>query len=537
MDSPGLAKNGFYQAAMQVSGTLELSAVEIEFFRRMTISGFRVTSLGVVTISGLVTTIPNPITQDLLFTDATYDLGKSGATRPRDIFLSRNATVGGSTTLTGALIGNDTTDSTSKTTGAVQTDGGLGVAKALFVGTTANVAGVATLTSQPILSSLTADQAVFSDGSKGLVSNAVTGTGNVVRSASPTLTGTIGAAALTLSTPLAVANGGTGLDAVTANTIMLGAGTSAVTLLAPGSSGNTILSNGTTWSSSASSSGSEYSGAAVSGRLTLTSGTAVTTADVTGAATLYWTPHNGAVIDLYTGSAWTQVTFAEMSVALSGGTASRPHDVFLDYNGGSPALVILAWTNDTTRATSLATQNSILVKTGDTQQRYLGTVWVDSSNQCADSFAKRHCWNYNNRVMRPMIVLDATNSWVYTTATWRQAGANAANQLDIVCGLAQDGIEVTVGAQCNNSSLNAQMSVSVGQNSTSATATGALIGRVDDSDTSSIDQVMATFMAIPAAGRSYYVWLEYSQAYGTTTWYGDAGAVNLQSGIVGMWRG
>ena len=128
MDSPGLAKNGFYQAAMQVSGILELSAVEIEFFRRMTLSGFRVSNLGVVTITGLVTTIPNPITQDLLFTDATYDLGKSGSTRPRDIFLSRNATVGGSTTLTGALIGNDATDSTSKTTGAVQTDGGLGVA-------------------------------------------------------------------------------------------------------------------------------------------------------------------------------------------------------------------------------------------------------------------------------------------------------------------------------------------------------------------------------------------------------------------------
>lgn len=35
-------------------------------------------------------------TGDLLFTpDATYDIGKSGATRPRDIFLSRNLTVGG----------------------------------------------------------------------------------------------------------------------------------------------------------------------------------------------------------------------------------------------------------------------------------------------------------------------------------------------------------------------------------------------------------------------------------------------------------
>lgn len=40
-------------------------------------------------------------TGDVLFTDATYDIGKSGATRPRDLFLSRNLTVGGTSTLSG----------------------------------------------------------------------------------------------------------------------------------------------------------------------------------------------------------------------------------------------------------------------------------------------------------------------------------------------------------------------------------------------------------------------------------------------------
>ena len=64
---------------------------------------------------------------------------------------------------------------------------------------TLGVTGVATLTAKPILSSLTASQAVFSDATKGLVSNAITGTGNVVMSASPTLTGTAGFAALTAS--------------------------------------------------------------------------------------------------------------------------------------------------------------------------------------------------------------------------------------------------------------------------------------------------------------------------------------------------
>jgi len=92
-----------------------------------------------------------------------------------------------------------TTDSSSTTTGAIITAGGAGVAKALFVGTTANVAGavtlqstlavggVATYSAQPIFSSLTASSAVATDASKGLVSVTNTGTGNNVLATSPTL--------------------------------------------------------------------------------------------------------------------------------------------------------------------------------------------------------------------------------------------------------------------------------------------------------------------------------------------------------------
>ena len=49
--------------------------------------------------------------------------------------------------------------------------------------------GVATFTAQPIMSTLTASRPVFTDSSKGLVSAAVTGTGDVVLAVSPTFTG------------------------------------------------------------------------------------------------------------------------------------------------------------------------------------------------------------------------------------------------------------------------------------------------------------------------------------------------------------
>lgn len=85
------------------------------------------------------------------------------------------------------------------------------------IGGTLAVTGVATFTAQPVLSSLTASKAVFSDGSKGLVSNDITGTGNVVMSNSPTLVtpalGTPSSVTLTNATGLPVASGISGLAA------------------------------------------------------------------------------------------------------------------------------------------------------------------------------------------------------------------------------------------------------------------------------------------------------------------------------------
>ena len=80
------------------------------------------------------------------------------------------------------------TDSTNTTSGSIITAGGVGIAKALYVGTTANVTGVATFSAQPIFSSLTASSAVATDASKGLVSVTNTGTGSNVLGTSPTIT-------------------------------------------------------------------------------------------------------------------------------------------------------------------------------------------------------------------------------------------------------------------------------------------------------------------------------------------------------------
>ena len=65
--------------------------------------------------------------------------------------------------------------------------------------------------------------------------------------------GTITGGTITGITDLTVADGGTGASSITANSVILGNGTSALSgnLVAPSTSGNVLTSNGTTWTSAA----------------------------------------------------------------------------------------------------------------------------------------------------------------------------------------------------------------------------------------------------------------------------------------------
>ena len=54
---------------------------------------------------------------------------------------------------------------------------------------------------------------------------------------------------VSLTAPMSVANGGTGVATLTTNNVVLGNGASAVQFVAPGTSGNLLTSDGTTWAS------------------------------------------------------------------------------------------------------------------------------------------------------------------------------------------------------------------------------------------------------------------------------------------------
>jgi len=182
------------------------------------------------------------------------------------------------------LVFNDATDIINPNTyfaGAVLSDA------AVILGGAINatpIGGISASTGN--FTTLTLDNALaVAEGGTGVTTS--TGTGSVVLSAGPTLTGvplsptaapgtnttqiattafvqnvagalgtmssqnanavSITGGTITGITDLAVADGGTGSSSLAANNVLLGNGTSALQVVAPSTSGNILTSNGTTW--------------------------------------------------------------------------------------------------------------------------------------------------------------------------------------------------------------------------------------------------------------------------------------------------
>lgn len=142
------------------------------------------------------------------------------------------------------------------------------------------------------------------------------------------------------------------------------------------------------------------------GRLTLESGVPISTSAQSNKTTLYYTFYTGNKIGLYDGTSWHVRTFAELSIAVGAYTASKPYDIWVYDNAGTPALDSTVWTDATTRATALAYQDGVLVKSGAATRRYVGTIYIDSGQKCQDTVLLRYVYNYYNRINRKLLFTD-----------------------------------------------------------------------------------------------------------------------------------
>lgn len=275
------------------------------------------------------------------------------------------------------------------------------------------------------------------------------------------------------------------------------------------------------------------------GHLTLTTGVPVTTSDVTGATSVFYTPYVSNVVSLWDGNLWMPVEFTEQTLALGTMTAGIGYDVFAFLNAGALNIEKLAWTSGTARATAVTLQDGRYCKSGDKTRLLVGSFYALTTTTTEDSAGgtttqvggKRLLWNMYNRVMRDAKVIDTTDSWAYTTNTIRQANGATGNKVETFVGLAEDGIEARalgIVFLTNNSSNAAK--VGVGVNSTTAFS-----GHVQGGYTSNASMyapVSGSLAQVPSLGYSYYAWCEKGGDGSTSTFLGDNAGDSQQAGLV-----
>lgn len=275
---------------------------------------------------------------------------------------------------------------------------------------------------------------------------------------------------------------------------------------------------------------------AAEGRLTLQSGVPFPTGTLIVTGSLYYTPTVGNSISLYsTGSAaWLGVTFTEQIISTVGLSTGTNYDVFAYLSGTSGVLFeTLAWTNDLTRATAVVRSSGRYIKSGATEKRYIGSFRTDAAGVLIDSVAKRFVWNANNRVERLLYRIDTTENWV-AAGGWRQANASVDNKVEVIIGLAEEPVELTVGALFGGGAINNGMGVAIGEDTVTAPTMSTQIGSYLIYMASITTQTYSHYKKVSQPGYHYYAWLEYGNG-GTFYSYtnGAVGNPDYRAGMLG----
>jgi hypothetical protein len=252
-------------------------------------------------------------------------------------------------------------------------------------------------------------------------------------------------------------------------------------------------------------------------RLTLTSGTPVTTVDTVG-TTIYFTPFKHSQIVLYDGATWNVYRTSEVTFSPSM-TLSTTYDVFAYYDPTTTAVRLelsSAWTNDTTRNDPVSRLDGVLVKTGTPTRRLVGTIRTDSNARFIDSAQQRFVWNAHNGVDRFLLVQEATASWTYALSAFRPARGQTSNAFEYVTG---DVAALDAYVQCLyiGASQGFVCSVGIGIDSTTVNS-ATILGKTAMGSGVGSDFTNAHYHGYTVAGHHTITWLEFVGA--SATFYG-----------------
>jgi hypothetical protein len=280
-------------------------------------------------------------------------------------------------------------------------------------------------------------------------------------------------------------------------------------------------------------------------RLSAQTSTPVSTSDQGGAFSVYLTPYTSTAISVPNSSGTDLVVMesSEISFSLSmaGLSAATNYDVYAYNSGGTLTLAMDAgWMSDTLRMSSFNRLRGLLVNSGTVGScaancgLYVGTFRTSdlSGTTLEDTKAKRYIWNMFNRVPRFMSVVDTTNSWTYSTSSYRAANNTTNNRVAYVHGMADVLVEAIVKAYCLNGTAGF-CAAGVGVDSTTTNSCQTYGGGVPTTATTAYD-VGGVYKGYPGLGYHTLQWIELGRGSGTTTWYGDNNLTYLQSGLTAV---
>ncbi len=255
------------------------------------------------------------------------------------------------------------------------------------------------------------------------------------------------------------------------------------------------------------------------GRLTLTSGEPVPSSDVTGASTIFYTPYNGNSIWLYSGSAWTPYSFAEISLPLSGLTAGKNYDIFCYWTGSSPALWLSsAWANNSTPTDTLTKQDGVDVLASDHTKLHVGLFRATGASTTdmavGPGVGPRHSflWNRYHPALVYVGAADNGVGYTYTTQAWRRARNTDVTLIDWVQRAGGNSPLLKAKHQSSNGSLVFRQAGVMVNGGTPFAGSTAAIGTVSEGFMTGLTGGPTT------VGYQYAYCGEWSVASGTTTW-------------------
>lgn len=270
--------------------------------------------------------------------------------------------------------------------------------------------------------------------------------------------------------------------------------------------------------------------------LSLESGVMYSTTDQSAKTVLYLI---GGQCPIYNGS--TTSMYAVNGGQVSSGTITvtnaLPYDIFAydsDSGGDVDALSFVAWSNATTRATSL---NLISGAAGpyyvnsSNNRTYVGTVLPSATNQISDTKLHRGVYSYGLKKLKLLQYTDTTDSWTYNSTTYRQM--NGTGGVKFVLGLTGDLLDATAVCTTTYTASYQAGNVGIGLDSTS-TNSAQIQGYSVCYDGNYCIVNQAIYKGYPSVGAHDLYALERIPAGSSNhTFYGDGGTTYFQNGMIG----